>query len=81
MGGSDWAHWQGFFELQQDLYKLEDIYEQRMKRVRSRNKISAPSRQLAKTCFVQGFCYLGLICTPISPTDNFRSLSSAAVLT
>ena len=30
MGGPDYAHWHGFFELQQDLYKLEDIYEKRI---------------------------------------------------
>lgn len=30
MGAPDYAHWHGFFELQQDLYKLEQIYEQRM---------------------------------------------------
>ena len=30
MGGPDWAHWHGFFELQQDLYKLEDIYNKRV---------------------------------------------------
>jgi len=29
MGGPDYAHWHGFFELQQDLYKLEDIYNKR----------------------------------------------------
>ncbi len=31
MGAPDYAHWRGFFELQQDLYKLEGIYEKRMK--------------------------------------------------
>ena len=31
MAGPDWAHWHGFFELQQDLYKLEKIYKKRMK--------------------------------------------------
>ena len=31
MGAPDYAHWRGFFELQQDLYKLEGIYERRMK--------------------------------------------------
>jgi hydroxylamine dehydrogenase len=31
MGAPDWAHWHGFFELQQDLYKLEEIYKQRLK--------------------------------------------------
>lgn len=30
MGGPDYAHWHGFFELQQDLYKLEEIYNKRM---------------------------------------------------
>jgi hypothetical protein len=30
MGGADWAHWHGFFDLMQDIYKLEDIYEQRI---------------------------------------------------
>jgi hypothetical protein len=30
MGGADWAHWHGFFDLMQDLYKLEDIYDQRI---------------------------------------------------
>ena len=30
MGAPDYAHWHGFFELQQDLYKLEKIYEKRM---------------------------------------------------
>jgi hydroxylamine dehydrogenase len=30
MGAPDWAHWHGFFELQQDLYKLQLIYEQRI---------------------------------------------------
>jgi hypothetical protein len=30
MGAPDYAHWHGFFELQQDLYKLEQIYEKRM---------------------------------------------------
>lgn len=30
MGAADYAHWHGFFELQQDLYKLEGIYKQRM---------------------------------------------------
>ena len=30
MGAPDWAHWHGFFELQQDLYKLEEIYNTRM---------------------------------------------------
>ncbi len=31
MGAPDYAHWHGFFELQQDLYKLEEIYKKRMK--------------------------------------------------
>ncbi len=30
MGAADYAHWHGFFELQQDLYKLEQIYKKRM---------------------------------------------------
>jgi hydroxylamine dehydrogenase len=30
MGGPDWAHWHGFFELQQDLYKLKSIYNKRI---------------------------------------------------
>jgi len=30
MGAPDYAHWHGFFELQQDLYKLEGIYEKRL---------------------------------------------------
>jgi len=30
MGAPDYAHWHGFFELQQDLYKLEQIYEKRL---------------------------------------------------
>jgi len=30
MGAPDWAHWHGFFELQQDLYRLQDIYNYRM---------------------------------------------------
>ncbi|MEZ4720036.1 MAG: multiheme c-type cytochrome [Caldilineaceae bacterium] len=30
MAGPDWAHWHGFFELQQDLYELEDIYNRRI---------------------------------------------------
>ncbi len=30
MGAPDYAHWHGFFELQQDLYKLEEIYNTRM---------------------------------------------------
>jgi hypothetical protein len=30
MGAPDYAHWHGFFELQQDLYKLEEIYARRL---------------------------------------------------
>jgi mono/diheme cytochrome c family protein len=30
MGGPDYAHWHGFFELQQDLYKMQDIYQKRI---------------------------------------------------
>ena len=30
MGAADYAHWHGFFELQQDMYKLEQMYEQRL---------------------------------------------------
>ena len=30
MGGPDWAHWHGFFDLMQDIYKLESIYNQRI---------------------------------------------------
>jgi phenylacetate-coenzyme A ligase PaaK-like adenylate-forming protein len=30
-GSPDYAHWHGFFELQQDLYKLEQIHDRRMK--------------------------------------------------
>lgn len=30
MGAPDYAHWHGFFELQQDLYELQDIYQKRM---------------------------------------------------
>lgn len=30
MGAADYAHWHGFFELQQDLYKLQSIHQQRM---------------------------------------------------
>jgi hypothetical protein len=30
MAGPDWAHWHGFFELQQKLYRLEDIYNYRI---------------------------------------------------
>jgi len=30
MGAPDYAHWHGFFELQQDLYKLEEIHKKRI---------------------------------------------------
>jgi len=30
MGGADWAHWHGFFDLMQDIYKLEEIYQMRI---------------------------------------------------
>ena len=30
MGAPDYAHWHGFFELQQYLYKLENIHRQRL---------------------------------------------------
>ena len=30
MAGADWAHWHGFFDLMQDIYKLEDIYQMRI---------------------------------------------------
>jgi formate-dependent nitrite reductase cytochrome c552 subunit len=30
MAGADWAHWHGFFDLMQDIYKLEDIYKKRI---------------------------------------------------
>jgi len=30
MGAPDYAHWHGFFELQLDLYKLEELYEKRL---------------------------------------------------
>ncbi|MGB0866076.1 MAG: hypothetical protein ACPGSC_06175 [Granulosicoccaceae bacterium] len=30
MGAADYARWHGFFELQQDLYKLEQIYQKRI---------------------------------------------------
>lgn len=30
MGAHDWAHRQGFFDLQLDLYKLEAIYNKRL---------------------------------------------------
>ena len=30
MGAPDYAHWHGFFELQQDLYKLKEIHEKRL---------------------------------------------------
>jgi len=31
MGAPDYAHWHGFFELQQDMYELTAIYDKRMK--------------------------------------------------
>ncbi len=31
MGGPDYAHWHGFFELMQDMYELKAIYNKRMK--------------------------------------------------
>lgn len=31
MNGPDYAHWHGVFELQQDLYKMKDIYSKRIK--------------------------------------------------
>jgi hypothetical protein len=31
MGAPDWAHWHGVFELQQDIYKLKNIYNKRLK--------------------------------------------------
>ncbi len=30
MGAPDWAHWHGFFILQQDLYRMQDIYNYRL---------------------------------------------------
>ncbi len=30
MGAPDYAHWHGFFELQQDMYKLEEIHKKRL---------------------------------------------------
>ena len=30
MGGPDWAHWHGFFDLMQDIYRLEEIYNMRI---------------------------------------------------
>lgn len=30
MAGPDWAHWHGVFELQQDMYELEEIYNKRI---------------------------------------------------
>lgn len=30
MGGPDWAHWHGFFDLMQDLYRLQEIYNYRI---------------------------------------------------
>jgi hypothetical protein len=32
MGGPDWAHWHGVFELQQDIYELKKIYNERIKK-------------------------------------------------
>jgi len=29
-GAADYAHWHGFFEMMQDIYKLEDIYNKRI---------------------------------------------------
>ena len=29
-GAADYAHWHGFFELMQDIYKLKDIHSRRM---------------------------------------------------
>ena len=31
MAGPDYAHWHGVFELQQDMYKLKDIHDKRIK--------------------------------------------------
>ena len=41
MGAPDYAHWHGFFELQQDLYKLEEIYKKRI----GNDRISPPALQ------------------------------------
>jgi hypothetical protein len=30
MGGPDYAHWHGFFELMQDMYEIKRIYKKRM---------------------------------------------------
>jgi mono/diheme cytochrome c family protein len=30
MGGPDWAHWHGFFDMMQDIYRLEEIYSMRI---------------------------------------------------
>ncbi len=30
MGGPDWTHWAGFFDLQQDLYRMQDIFNYRI---------------------------------------------------
>jgi formate-dependent nitrite reductase cytochrome c552 subunit len=30
MAGPDWAHWEGFFILMQDLYRMQEIYAQRI---------------------------------------------------
>jgi hypothetical protein len=30
MDAADYAHWHGFFELQQDLSVLEQVYEKRL---------------------------------------------------
>ena len=38
MGAPDWAHWHGFFILQQDLYRMKDIYNYRIEN----NAIEAP---------------------------------------
>ena len=31
MGGPDYSHWHGVFEVQQDIRKMRDIYEKRLK--------------------------------------------------
>ena len=38
MGAPDYAHWHGFFELQQDLYRLQDLYDYRI----ANNAIETP---------------------------------------
>jgi hypothetical protein len=38
MGAPDWAHWHGFFILQQDLNRMQEIYNYRMEN----NEIEAP---------------------------------------